>query len=78
MAVDVDVVVVDMMREGLRFAHQGDENKKPTWASGRYRLRERCLVRLPCGLRTSGVSPDPPWPLPARLAEPACGGPARS
>jgi hypothetical protein len=38
--------MVDMMREGLRFAHQGSENKKADpWHQVGYRLRERCLVR---------------------------------
>ena len=35
-----------------------------------HRFRERFGSR-PFGPRTSGLSPDPPWPLPARLAEPA-------
>ena len=38
--------MADMMREGLRFAHQGFENKKADpWHQVGYRLRERCLVR---------------------------------
>ena len=38
-----------------------------------HRFRER-FGSGPFGPRTSGLSPDPPWPLPARLAEPASEG----
>ena len=59
-----------MMRFVIDFGltHPGIENKRPTWHqvgrlfSGAFWFD----ARRP---RTSGLSPDPPWPLPARLAE---------
>src|ERR1700690_1927395 len=51
----------------------GAENKRPTWASGRSSFSGAFWFGAPW-LRTSGLSPDPPWPLPARLAEPAFEG----
>jgi hypothetical protein len=45
------------------------ENKKPTWASDRLSLSGAFWFEA-FQPRTSGLSPDPPWPLPARLAEP--------
>src|ERR1022692_2112800 len=49
------------------------ESKRPTWASGRSSLSGAFGFETPWS-RTSGLSPDPPWPLPARLAEPAFDG----
>src|SRR6476620_2278256 len=62
-----------MMRDDLcgRYRASGSENKKPTWASGRFSSSGAFLVQGSDESRTSGVSPDPPWPLPARLAESA-------
>src|SRR6185312_7652472 len=45
------------------------ETKKPARASGRLSSRGAGWFGA-AGPRTSGLAPDPPWPLPARLAEP--------
>jgi hypothetical protein len=65
-----------MMRDFLCgiYRASGFENKKPIWASDRFRLRERSWFATLEGKRTSELSLDPPWPLPARLAEPAFEG----
>jgi hypothetical protein len=46
----------------------GAESKRPTSASGRSSLSGAFWFGT-LRSRTSGLSPDPPWPLPARLAE---------
>jgi hypothetical protein len=49
------------------------ENKRPIWASDRSSFSGAFWFEA-LWPRTSGLSPDPPWPLPARLAEPAFEG----
>jgi hypothetical protein len=64
-----------MMRDDLGgfYRAAGLENKRPTWASGRSSFSGAFWFGA-FRPRTSGLSPDPPWPLPARLAEPAFEG----
>ncbi len=50
----------------------GLENKKTDLGIRSVLSSGAFLVRNSGELRTSGVSPDPPWPLPARLAESTC------
>jgi hypothetical protein len=54
-------------------AQQGLKAKDRPGHQVGHRFRER-FGSGPFGPRTSGLSPDPPWPLPARLAEPAFEG----
>jgi hypothetical protein len=54
-------------------AQQGLKTKDRSGHQIGRRFRER-FGSGPCEPRTSGLSPDPPWPLPARLAEPAFEG----
>jgi hypothetical protein len=65
--------VHDAVKGGVgRIMNSGDKKAdlgiRSASSSGALSVRDRL------GSRTSGVAPDPPWPLPARLAEPAVEG----